>query len=186
MRVLLDCDGILGDFVSGCQQWFQSHHGLTYDLESFKSFDLLEATGHVDKQESLDRYMRDTDFCRHMPVYPGAQKFVEDLRAWHEIVVVTSPYSAVENWCHSRIVWLGEHFGIPKHDVIFCKRKELIIGDVLVDDRGENCEAFNASPVTGHKGREAICLDRPWNRSFVNLTRAESYDEVLGIIGVPL
>ena len=183
-RVLLDCDGVLGDFASEVVTWANSVTGKAYSLEDFTSFDLLEPIGLTHLQAELDWYLFSINHCGNMPVYPGAVEFVDAIRAaGHEIVVVTSPYEAVPNWCSERTKWLKRHFGISKHDVIFAKRKELVVGDFLVDDKTQNCEGFNAKSEGRHnnEGGFAVCIARPWNHDFMG-GRAETYAEALEIL----
>ena len=179
--VLLDCDGILGDFCSEAVAFANRYGRMAeerlFTLEDITRFDILESLKLEHLQDRLDRHMIDSDYCRHMPVYPGAQDFVERLRSVAEVVVVTSPYSLVPTWCHARVAWLGEHFGIPKRDIIFAKRKELVRGDWLIDDSADNVRVFQS-----HNGN-ALLLDRPWNRYDTEAPRVFSYEEILGRIG---
>ncbi len=170
-------DGVLGDFPSCALRWINGHSSLTgVTLEQVTEHDMLKSLGLDGLQDRFDRWCIDTDLCRHMPVYPGAKEFVLELRSFADVVVVTSPYSAVPNWCHQRINWLAEHFGIPKRDVIFAKRKELVHGDVLIDDKLSNVEAFcEAQPGLG------IVFDQPWNRGSSHV-RAKSYAEALRLV----
>ncbi len=177
-RVLLDVDGVLGDLPSCAIRWINGHSPLSnVTLDMVHEHDILKCLGLDALQERFDRWCIDTELCRDMPVYPGAKDFVRELRSFAEIVVVTSPYAAVPNWCHHRINWLAEHFGIPKRDVIFAKRKELVAGDVLIDDKLSNVEAYCAAqPGLG------IVFDRPWNQGTSHV-RAKSYAEALRLVG---
>lgn len=184
MNILLDVDGVLGDFPSEaltfCNRYGRSNDAPVWDLAHVDEHDILKALKLEHLQERFDQHCIDSDFCRHMPVYDGAQAFVEKLRGLGSLVIVTSPYSAVPTWCHSRLAWLAEHFGIHKRDVVFCKRKELVRGHVLIDDKLENCEAF----VSGSSFRVAHVFDRPWNRRRATATvgalvRVKGYAAVL-------
>lgn len=180
MRILLDVDGVLGDFTSCALRWINGASPLKpVRLEQIDQHDILKALGLEPLQERFDRWCIDTDMCRHMPVYEGARGFVDSLRALGEIVIVTSPYAAVPTWTHARLAWLDEHFGINKRDVVFCKRKDLVRGHVLIDDKIENCEAF----AKASSYRDAILFDRPWNRES-SMQRAKSYAEALVIVGM--
>ncbi len=179
MKVLLDCDGILGDFASEVVRFCNLHGGGAgnlYKVDEVYSFDILEALGCADLQDDLDLHMFQTDFCRKMPVYPGAVAFVDRLRSLqHEIVVVTSPYKAVKGWEDARRDWLWRNFTIHADDVIFAKRKECTSGwgDTLVDDKAENLFGFRS---------RGILFDRPWNRNHNGPFRAYSYEDVLARI----
>lgn len=188
MRILLDVDGVLGDFPSEClrfcNQYGRAFGSLPFTLEMVDQHDILKALKLEHLQERFDQHCIDTDFCRHMPLYEGARDFAEKLRSLGEVVVVTSPYAAVPTWCHARLAWLKQHFGIDKQNVIFAKRKELVRGDVLIDDKLSNCEAF----ADTEWNTTAIVLDRPWNRGPSNLLhpnqllRAASYEQALQLV----
>lgn len=179
MRILLDVDGVLADFPSAALRWLNTGRGPSaFTLDQIDQHDILKAFKLEDLQERFDQWCIDTDVCRHLPVYEGAQAFVKELRKLGELVIVTSPYGAVPAWMHQRLGWLREHFGIDKRDVVFCKRKELVRGHVLIDDKLENCEAFAGSA----QHRSALVFDRPWNRSG-KLPRARGYAEVLAAVG---
>jgi 5'(3')-deoxyribonucleotidase len=175
MRILLDCDGILGDFASEVVNFCNKYGDSQATVDDVYSFDILEALGCADLQDRLDIHMADTDFCRHMPVYLGAREFVDKLRSMdHEIVVVTSPYKAVPTWEHARREWLWRNFSVRGDDVIFCKRKELVSPEApLVDDKIGN---LTSRPERG------ILLDRPWNRDCRGLFRAMDYGDIVSRI----
>ncbi len=182
MNILLDVDGVLGDFPSCALRWVNgANPRKPVTLEEVDQHDILKALGLDQLQERFDRWCIDTELCRHMPVYEGAQEFVEKLRAMGDLIIVTSPYANVPTWCHARLAWLSEHFNIHKRDVVFCKRKDLVRGHVLIDDKLENCEAFAGSG----QHRDAIVFDRPWNRSG-KLPRARSYAEALALVEAKL
>lgn len=50
---------------------------------------------------------------------------------------------------------MADHFGFQSKDVIFSKRKDLIRGDVLIDDGPQNLQHF-----AGWR----VLVDRPWNQ----------------------
>lgn len=176
MRILCDVDGVLGMFPNEvlrfCNLYGEHGHELPWSINDVTDHDVLKALRCEYLQARLDQHMIDTDFCRHMPMYPGAQDFVESLRGLGEVVIVTSSYAAVPNWDSARRAWLLEKFEIPKRDVIFTSRKDLVRGDWLIDDRAENCEAF---------GDGAICLDRPWNQKFQG-SRAKNYEHAIWML----
>ncbi len=187
MNILLDVDGVLGNFPSEALRFCNLYGRTSADVEWSESnvdqHDILKALKLEHLQERFDQHCIDSDFCRHMPVYDGAQAFIEKVRGMGDLIIVTSPYSAVPTWCHARLAWLSEHFGIHKRDVVFCKRKELVRGHVLIDDKLENCEAF----VQGSSFRQSIIFDRPWNQGRKlsgsgALVRASGYAQVLSAL----
>jgi len=182
MRVLLDCDGVLGHFTAGALAWVKARHGRALTDESITDFNIMRSWGLDSEWPAFTQWMSDTRFCREMPVYDGAREFVDKLRGRAEVLIVTSPFVGVEHWEADRRDWLARHFRFDKSEVISCERKDIVAGDWLVDDRTENCRRFELSTVlSGADSPRAICFDRPWNQDFLGI-RAHSYDEVLSLI----
>jgi 5'(3')-deoxyribonucleotidase len=158
VRILLDVDGVLADFPSTALRYINERAGREYLLGDIEEHDILKALCLTHWQDDFDRWCSETDVCRELEPYDGARAFVDALREIGEVVCVTSPYGAVPTWQHSRLAWLKEHVGIEKRDVVFCKRKELVRGNLLIDDKIENVEAFGADG-----GGMGLLFTRPWN-----------------------
>lgn len=158
MRILLDVDGVLGDFVSGARRWADDRHDMLFTDEQITDYNIMTSFGLPDGWPDFIKWLSDTRFCKELPVYDGAVEFVDELRKLGEVVAVTTPFVGVDHWEADRRRWLEERFGIADKDVVFCKRKDLVRGEILIDDKPANVEAFAAlSAQTG------LLFTRPWN-----------------------
>jgi 5'(3')-deoxyribonucleotidase len=170
---------VLGDFVSGARRWADDRHDMLVTDDQITDYNVMTSLGLPDGWPSFIEWLSDMRFCRDMPVYPGAREFVAALRGFGEIVAVTTPFVGVDHWEADRRGWLNTHFGIGHDNVVFCKRKELVCGDVLVEDKPDNALAWGAAWPKGWP----ILLRRPWNRVGLDgYYEAVGFESVLEIV----
>lgn len=133
---LLDCDGVIADFQSAVASIItpQSLNLTTWDFT--EHFD--DATRALYKAHTVT-----PGFAASMPGYRGAKTAVRQLRKLCDVVVVTAPLKHAPTWCHDRKLWLSRCFDIQASDVIFTSRKDLVVGDFLLDDKFENIEVWD-------------------------------------------
>ena len=104
MRIYIDMDGVISDFEKAAKE------------------------GGFDKRPDL--YVN----YRNLEVIEGAIEALAKLNADHEIFIAsTPPWTRPEVWGHKR-EWLEEHFPYLKRKLILTHRKDLLIGDILIDD----------------------------------------------------
>ena len=69
-----------------------------------------------------------------LEVMPGAKEALMKLNEDFDLFIAsTPPWSRPDMWAAKR-VWIEEHFPYLKRKMILTHRKDLLIGDVLVDD----------------------------------------------------
>jgi 5'(3')-deoxyribonucleotidase len=67
-------------------------------------------------------------------VIKGAEEAVKYLNKHHEVFIAsTPPWTRIQVWADKR-AWLEENFPYLKRRLILTHRKDLLIGDVLIDD----------------------------------------------------
>jgi len=65
---------------------------------------------------------------------PGAEEAMSYLNEHHEVFIAsTPPWSRIQVWADKR-AWLERWFPDLKRKLILTHRKDLLIGDVLIDD----------------------------------------------------
>lgn len=160
--VLLDCDGVLSDFIGGVLEIVKNVTGLIFSREDVGQFDFCAALGIRGMDASLIRgAIGERGFCESLKPYEGAQAGVRSLQEIAEVYVVTSPWNSSPTWTHERESWLWRHFKIPHSRVLHTSAKHLVAGDLFVDDKTSTVVAWrDAWP-----GRHAVRWNTPHNAS---------------------
>tara|TARA_R110001592_G_scaffold260277_1_gene524674 strand:+ start:676 stop:1113 length:438 start_codon:yes stop_codon:yes gene_type:complete len=71
---------------------------------------------------------------RNLEVIPGAKNAMSYLNDNHDVFIAsTPPWTRPEVWGQKK-EWLEEHFPYLKRKLILTHRKDLLIGDILIDD----------------------------------------------------
>ena len=109
-RIFIDMDGVIANFEKAAEQ------------EA-----LLKEVPKLSRPDLFVNY-------RNLGVIDGAIEAVAKLNADHEVFIAsTPPWTRPEVWGHKR-EWIGEHFPYLKRRIILTHRKDLLIGDILIDD----------------------------------------------------
>lgn len=118
--VFIDMDGVLVDF------------GKEIELQQ----SLLKSNDKLLKQPDLIK-----GIFKNPPVFPGALNGVKTLyesNLFELIIATTAPWGNHESASDKR-VWIEKHFkGIFEKKMVITHRKDLLLGDYLIDDRLAN------------------------------------------------
>lgn len=163
LKIALDCDGLLCDFVSGALRIVEEVTGRRYLYTDINEFNFTKALGLTDREtaEVMARINGRQGFAAALSPYPNARQGVRQLRYLGEVFCVTSPWDSNPWWRQERDAWLALHFGI---DVVHhAKDKSVYPADVFVDDRSKHVHAWS----TAWPGRTAVLWRTPHNTSEV-------------------
>lgn len=108
-------------------------------------------------------FVRAPGFCSTLLPMQSATVLGAAFRAMHElgeVLIVTSAMPNAPTWHNERLRWLAQYLNIPAKEVIFTERKDLVRGDVLIDDGPHNLAAAHPHMLT-------ICINAPYNQDAV-------------------
>ena len=108
MRIYVDMDGVISNFEKASKE-LQRIHG---------------KTNRPDKHVNY----------RNLEVISGAKEAMAVLNQDFDIFIATTPpWDRPEVWGQKR-EWIGDYFPYLKKKMILTHRKDLLIGDILIDD----------------------------------------------------
>jgi 5'(3')-deoxyribonucleotidase len=116
----IDLDGVIVDFNSSINK-LSNKHKLKYS----------------------DRYDEAPGIFKLMEPIPGAIKAVKELSSHYDVFILsTAPWNNHGAWS-DKIKWVKKHFGQNADNIFYKKmilspRKDLNLGDILIDDRTKN------------------------------------------------
>lgn len=172
MRVLLDADGVLVDFLTPLLATIKRRFNLDYTEADLRTWYVFEQVA-ADLTARSERLGIDGPFfpklCERMvwgawdhgpelEPYPEARPAVDALRALGaDIYVVTA---MAPSFAERRFAMLARCFDIPSDHVVFTTAKHVVSGDLFVDDRLENVQSW-----AEHNPRnEAVLFARSYNQ----------------------
>jgi 5'(3')-deoxyribonucleotidase len=178
--VLLDCDGVLADFITPCLRVIERLTGNrhAHDDVDVWDFDRKLIASDTDR-EAYWACITAPGFCASLEPYSGTPFAVECLRSVADVYILTSPMLA-PTWAHERQQWLKEHFGVSHKHIISTPAKRLVAGDVFVDDKPEHVEAWSQRWTSGI----GICWAAPYNATHADAfmdNRTRDWNTVLRV-----
>lgn len=163
MKILVDVDGVVADLVTPILNRVNdlTNSKVEYkDITKFYFFNPKNKILNSDQCKIAHDTISQPGFHDLLKVMPGAKKGLKQLTdRGHEIIWVTAPWRYSKTWCWERTIWLKENFGAEPENIIFTSRKELIPGNILIDDNVEYLEAWQKTNFSGI----ALTYDQPWN-----------------------
>lgn len=150
--ILLDCDGVLCDFVTGS---IKAHKKENFTHDDVKHWSYFEDWGMT--AEEFFKGVMGYDFWFNLEPYPWAHELVEKIGV-DNFVITTAPTMDPE-CVQAKINWLYKHFNILMTNIMVGSRKELMARPdvVLIDDSPSNIKKFSEA------GGQTILFPQPWN-----------------------
>lgn len=178
-RVLVDCDGVVGDFPGAVCKDLSELTGRPWLTEDITEYDLWRGVEEPAKSASIARILT-PGWCKEIRPYPQALDGVRKLARVAQIVWVTSPWSS-PTWVSERIEWLRSHFGEVGRPVCVTSPawvKSCIAGDVLVEDQSKTLLDW----VSANPNGVGVLWRQPYNErdkvAHPRIVRSDDWDEI--------
>ena len=173
LTILVDMDDTIEQLVEAWIRCTNERYGYHSTVEDVKSWNMTEAFPGLTKRQVYD-IPDEPGFWGKVKPMPGAvegvRKLIED---GHQVYIVTA--TQYESLAEKMSDLLFKYFPYIEWDhVIITKRKQMIRGDVLIDDGPHNLEGGEY---------EKILVDAPHNRSYDaeanGMICVHNWDEIL-------
>lgn len=139
-RLLIDCDGVLADFMGAVLPLIERLLGRPFDpTTELTTWDLFEAPAILPIAHELRACIDAPGFCLDFALLPGGAEGLARVRELtDDVVCVTSPWSTSRTWAHDRTEWLISKLDFTRDKIDHSRGKYRIDGDVFVDDHANN------------------------------------------------
>lgn len=116
-----------------------------------------------EEMKQCEKLLEDPQFWMNLPVNQPALRAVERIRQLGgRVVFLTSPWDGCKEWDHTRRSWLKKNFGAKgREDVIITSAKDLVYGELFIDDKLANIEAWHRR--WGQDGRKGVLFETNTN-----------------------
>jgi 5'(3')-deoxyribonucleotidase len=160
MRIIVDQDEVLAQFVEEILLRWNTRAGTNFRAEDINMW-AMEKTFGADSKEWIEATIREPGLFDNLKPVKDAIWGVRYLNAsGHDVVIATHIADGNENVYDAKRRWIKKYIpGFDYRNFACLTRKELLSGDILIDDGAHNIEGWMRA---GRKN--PIVFDRPWNR----------------------
>lgn len=176
LRILVDADGVLENFSETWVAYLNKKYGVNVSHDDVHEWDMTKAYPMLTSDQVLSTELDSALYDGLQPIAGGPEAIKRLLDDGHEIYVVTNTHYKIAIEKLEGTLFKYYPF-LPWRQYIFTHNKQMIKGDVLVDDGVHNL-------VGGDY--EKILFSAPYNRDFDaaanGMTRVENWDEAYAAI----
>lgn len=179
ITILLDLDDVLNNQNEVWVNALNQKYGRHVSVEDIADWDMRLAFPGLSDEELYGPAYRG-DLVGNMIAAEDAATYTN---MWyengHDLYVVTS--TSAEN-AEAKIQWLFKNYRWFDRDrFIMCHHKNLIFGDVLIDDAPHNLKDMKWTGA--NPNCVCVCMDKPWNRGAENeFVRAKSFADINAVV----
>ena len=165
-RILIDMDGVLADVYQPLMEYQYTKR------EKYISAEQLNGIKESEAFPDLKEIVTQNRFFYHAPLMAASIEGLKYLNDKYEVLIVSAA-TEFPGCINDKQQWLEEHFPFINHrQMIFCGRKDCVMGDIMIDDHPKNLDYFMG---------EKILFTQPHNFQLnkAEYTRMNSWKEIM-------
>lgn len=157
MALLLDMDSVAADLLPSWLAEYNEKYNDHLTPDKIVQWDWVNLTKDECSAADLYKLTEKPGFFRNLPVMPNAIEVTKRLQeAGHTLYFVTATPYTTPTAGYEKYQWVDEHFPhIGPKNVIMAHKKDMIRGDLLLDDSPRNLNEF---------GKIRVAYDYAYNR----------------------
>lgn len=172
--ILCDADDTIENLCEVWMQYLNKKHGTNVSANEVTDWDVSKFFPKLSKKD-VYAPIYEKEFWKHILPIDGCFDVLKEINKQHNLYIVTATNYQT---CDTKIERILQLFPFLEwSQFIIAAKKQLVYGDLLIDDGPHNFEGGN------YKG---ILFDRPHNRSFdhvaAKLTCVYTWDEIGNIL----
>lgn len=176
LTVLVDMDDTIESLLSAWVERLNKSFGTDVDPEKVTEWDISKSFPSLTKEQVFSPLLCDDFWYSVMPIAGASDALQQLIADGHRVLIVTtSAYQTLRT--KMEVVLFGYFPFLSWGDVIITSHKQLIKGDVLVDDGIHNLEGGEYFKVL---------MDAPHNRNYDavanNMVRVRDWEEAYSVI----
>ncbi|MGH3909229.1 MAG: 5' nucleotidase, NT5C type [Pseudonocardiaceae bacterium] len=175
LRIGVDLDGVVADFVSGWVQRYNAEFGARLRICDAVDWGAAAQLTHFSSMGEFWRWARHAgpdgrSLFRDLPRYPGAVEGLRELlRLAHVVVLTSKPQWAVAD----TLAWLGD-LDLPLREVHMTTEKATVDCGVYVED-----SPLHLAALRKHRPDAVVCRwVQPWNSPIPGCLDIDSWEDL--------
>tara|TARA_R110002020_G_scaffold302751_7_gene518179 strand:+ start:1753 stop:2274 length:522 start_codon:yes stop_codon:yes gene_type:complete len=168
MIIFVDMDEVIADTYGAHIDLYNKEYSECLTVEECMGNEVWQKVP-TDRQHYIKQQANQDGFFIDLKVMPDSQEVLKELSKKNEVYIASAAMQ-FKNSLREKADWLDEHFPfIPWQKRILCGHKHILKGDILIDDRSYNLQAFD--------GR-GIQFTSPHNVHTNDFERVDSWQEI--------
>jgi len=178
MRLIVDQDEILCRWVDRILEWYNEDYKTEFTRHDVKNYWDMENILGPQGKPFIRSCIRYPELYRDLNEVSGAVKGMMKLKdLGHDVIIATAVPHHGGFAYHGKLEWLRRNMpGFPLNNFVAIQRKDLLNGDLLLDDGPHNIEAWNKT------GRTSVVFDAPWNKECKATHRVRNWEEFVNLV----